>query len=149
MFEIRSGRRAVVLAGLLLAAILSPFPARAAEDEVEVEEGIEVASHGVYSIGTAPLGQPLTMTFRLRNPDASRPITIRSFLAEAPGFAVEPPADTIPAGGTVPFRVTLLAEEAAERSLPVTIYLEPDPESGVDPLVSFLISGKVVGPDGD
>lgn len=148
-FEIRSGRRAAVLAGLLFAAsflfaaIFLPVLAWAEE---EIEEGIEVAPRGVYSIGTAPLGQPLTLTFRLRNPDASRPLKIRSFQAEAPGFAVEPPVGPIPAGGTLPFRVTLLADEVGEHTLPVAVYLDTDMESGLDPLVGFLINGEVIGP---
>jgi hypothetical protein len=141
MFEIRSGRRAIVLAGLLFAAILFPFPAWVDEGG---EEGIEVAPRGVYSIGTAPLGQPLTLKFRLRNPDTSRPLEIRAFQAEAPGFAVVPPAGPIPAGGTLPFQITLLAEEVGEYALPVSIYLDTDPESGLDPLIGFLIEGKVV-----
>lgn len=145
-FEICRGRRAAVLAGLLFAAALCPLPARA--EEGEVEEGIEVAPRGVYVIGTAPLGQPLTMTFRLRNPDASRPLEIRSFLAEAPGFAVEPPVGPIPAGGTLPFRITLLADEVGERTLQVTLYLDPDPESNLDPLLGFLVEGTVIGPGG-
>lgn len=148
MFEIRPGRRAAVLAGLivLFGATLFPFPAWPEED---VEEGVEVAPHGVYSIGTAPLGQPLTLTFRLRNPDASRPLEIRSFQAEAPGFAVEPPVGPIPAGGTLPFRITLLAEEAGEHVLPVALYLDVDPESGLDPLIGFLVHGEVIGPAGE
>lgn len=146
IFEIRARRRAAVLAGLLFAALLFPF---SAWPEGEIEEGVEVAPHGVYSIGTAPLGQPLTLTFRLRNPDASRPLEIRSFQAEAPGFAVEPPVGPVPAGGTLPFRITLLAEEAGEYVLPVALYFDTDLESGLDPLVGFLVNGEVIGPDGE
>lgn len=131
------------IGAVLLAAALAAGGVPAA-----AEEGIEVGPRGAYSIGTAPLGEPLTLTFRLRNPDASRPMKIRSFHAEAPGFAVEPPADIIPPGETVPFQVTLLAQEAGEYSLPVTVYLETEPESDLDPLIGFLIDGKVIGPGG-
>jgi hypothetical protein len=112
------------------------------------EEGIEVAPRGVYSMGTAPLGEPLTLTFRIRNPVETQPMKIRSFLADAPGFAVEPPAETIPPGETVSFRVTLLATEAGDLTLPVAAYLEPDPALDIDPLIDFLIEGRVIGPDG-
>ncbi len=105
-----------------------------------------VCAHNLLEMGSTTVGTPLVRSYLLQNPDSEEPVRIHAFSAHGPGFAVQPPAETIPAGGSVTFTATLQAEAAGDYRAGIAVYLETDPESGLDPLVSCVIEGEVREP---
>ena len=133
-------RLLVLLLGSLAAALtLAP-------GGVASETPDSVCARNILAMGNTTVGTPLVRSFLLQNPDSEKPVRIHAFSAHGPGFAVQPPAETIPAGGSVSFTATLQAEAAGNYRAWVAAYLETDPESGLDPLVSCVIEGEVKEP---
>ena len=128
----------------LFLALMAPFSLRASAQVSNPPE--TVCSNTLLEMGSTTVGTLLVRSFLIQNPDGDHAVRIHVFSAYGPGFAVQPPPETIPAGGSVRFTVTLQAESSGSYRLGVAAYLATDPESGLDPRVSCVVEGEVTAP---